>query len=131
MRQEDRWKHETVEFDLMKLRLLARHEGGELTPDFIQIWLEDNRHLTEQAVRQAFAEGLAERSTGMRCLCRQCELDVQRIQRHEQLRGEYGRRRWDELRAAGIDDLEIQRRIDIEIANGAALNGTTHQEAGR
>lgn len=121
-----RWAQLTVEAELLELRLRARHDGGELDPDYIRFLLEENRHLSEQAIRQAFAEGLADRATGMRCICRQCELDVHRIQRHEELRHDYGRRRWAELRAAGMDEYEIQHRIDIEIANGAALRGATH-----
>lgn len=115
----------------MTIQLKARHTGEPLTRMRLGLFMEGSPSLAEAEVRHAYQQGLVERASGVRCMCTQCEINRERIVLHEQLRSDYGRRRWDELRAAGIDDLEIQRRIDIEIANGAALNGTTHQEAGR
>lgn len=121
-----RWAQQQVEADLLELRLRARHDGGELDADYIRFLLEENRHLSEQAIRQTFAEGLADRATGMRCMCTKCAIDQERILQHEYMRHDYGRRRWQELRAAGMDEFEIGHRVEIEIANGAALRGATH-----
>lgn len=121
-----RWAQRRIEADLMELRLRARHEGGQLHREQVQFWLDESPDLTEAAVRGAFAEGLADRASGVRCMCKRCELDHARIIRHEEMRGDYGRKRADELRAAGMNEFEIRRRIEIEIANGAALRGATH-----
>lgn len=126
MNRRSQYAQQQLERVLMKLRLKGRHEGGVLLPEIVDLWLEDHPYLTRESIRQAFAEGVAERDSGVRCMCTQCEVDRQRILHHEQLRTAYGRRRMDELRAAGIDDFEAQHRIDTEIANGAALRGATH-----
>lgn len=114
---------------LWQIRLDARHKGEPISREAMALHLEDG--LNEAEVRGVHAQGLADRAANVRCLCKRCELDHERIVRHERMRGDYSRQRAHELRTAGMDDFEIRHRIDVEIANGAALRGTTHQEAGR
>lgn len=131
MNRRSQYAQQRLDGALMKLRLMGRHEGGTLRPEIVGLWLEDYPDLTEAAIRQAFAEGVEERASGVRCMCTQCEIDKDRIIQHAQLRVAYGLRRMEELRAAGVGDDQARQRIDAEIANGAALRGTTHNEAGR
>lgn len=110
---------------LTVVRLHARHKGEPLTPDlfeyFCEFVLKD-----EAAIRTAYAEGLADRASGARCLCPTCQLDVGRISGNEALRGAYSLRRREELHALGMDAAAISRKIDEEIAAGEALRGSTH-----
>ena len=112
---------------LMAIRLHARHSGEPLDVD---LFTEEGFYPLDQAAAEAaHAEGLAARASGMRCMCRGCEVDGPRITSHERLRGQYERRRFGELTAQGLTDEEASQCIAGEIARGAALAGTTHDES--
>jgi hypothetical protein len=108
------------------VRLHARHKGEPLTPDLIEYFCED-LVLNEAEIYRAYAQGLADRESGARCLCPRCELDFTRITANDELRSKYRLKRRDELRAQGLTESAITMRIDDEIRGGAALRGTTHQ----
>jgi len=95
-----------------------------LTRELISMHLEDG--LTEAQVRGAHAQGEADKAAGVKCMCKLCEIDRTRIVNHEQLRLAYASKRRQELAAAGVADVDINRRIEAEIASGAALRGATH-----
>lgn len=109
-----------------RIRLHARHTGEPLTRDLIDMFLEE-LYMRESDIHVAYAEGLADRKSGARCLCPRCELDFKRITGNEDLRTRYSLKRRDELRTHGLAESTIDRRIDEEIRAGAALRGSTHQ----
>lgn len=110
---------------LHRIRMDARHEGLPLTREAILSFVHED-HLDQVMVIEAHALGMADRQSGMRCLCQRCEVDFQRIETHQRLRTDYYLKRRAELLASGMDSAEIERRIDTEIRAGAALRGATH-----
>lgn len=114
------------DWQLAQVRLHARHKGEPLTSELIE-WFVEDYSVNEAEIRAVYAEGLADRASGARCLCPRCELDFERITDHATKRTDYYFKRRDELRAQGLDEDMITRKIDEEIAAGAALRGSTHQ----
>jgi len=106
---------------VIEARFAGRHaEDLNLT---LQILAEDGfRKPSEvQAFRDAHAEGAKDRATGHPCMCRDCISERSAASEREVARIAYGQRRSAELRRMGVAEDLIERQVETEIAQGAAL----------